>query len=79
MPSEWSEGAVAGSVRRFLPDLLTDGIPTDLDPDRPVLVACRTGRRASIAAECSRTPLFQPIVLDVVGVPELIERGASPA
>ncbi len=79
MPSEWSEGAVAGSVQRFLPDLLTDGIPTDLDPDRPVLVACRTGRRASIAAGILANAGYRPIVLDVVGVPELIEHGAAPA
>ncbi len=72
MPSEWASASIEGAIRRFLPDLLTDGIPAELDPHRPVLVACRTGRRASIAAGILANAGYQPIVLDVSGVPDLV-------
>lgn len=74
MPSERAGGVVAGSLQCFLPDLVTDGIPAELDPERPVLVACRTGRRATIAAGLLADAGYRPTVLDAVGVTDLLER-----
>lgn len=75
MPSEWATGTLDGSVRRFLPDLLKSGVPAELDRDRPVLVACRTGRRASIAAGILANQGYRPIVLDDAGVPDVVATG----
>ncbi|WP_300007486.1 rhodanese-like domain-containing protein [Pseudonocardia sp.] len=79
MPSEWADASIDGSVRRFLPDLLTDGIPAELDRDRPVLVACRTGRRASIAAGVLADAGYRAVVLDEVGVPDVVARAEADA
>ncbi|GAA2728533.1 MBL fold metallo-hydrolase [Actinocorallia aurantiaca] len=64
MPSEHAAAPLPGAVERFLPDLLTDGIPAGLDPARPVLIACGSGRRAAIAATLLARHGFDPIVLD---------------
>jgi glyoxylase-like metal-dependent hydrolase (beta-lactamase superfamily II)/rhodanese-related sulfurtransferase len=72
MPSEWAGGTIDGSVQRFLPDLLTEGVPAELDKDRPVLVACRSGRRASIAAGVLANEGYHPVVLGADGVPDVI-------
>lgn len=79
MPSEWAAANIEGSIRRFLPDLATDGVPTELDVDRPVLVACRTGRRASIAAGLLANAGYRAVVLDEVGVPDVVEQAAAEA
>ncbi|GAA1653656.1 rhodanese-like domain-containing protein [Catellatospora bangladeshensis] len=71
MPAEHAAAAVAGAVHRFLPDLLAEGIPAELDQSHPVLVACGSGRRAAIAATVLLRAGYQPVVLDGVGVPEL--------
>ncbi len=46
--SEWEAGHVAGSVCVPWHDL--DGVPEELDPDRPIAVMCATGPRAATAA-----------------------------
>jgi glyoxylase-like metal-dependent hydrolase (beta-lactamase superfamily II)/rhodanese-related sulfurtransferase len=47
-PSEWQEGVVPGSRQVFVADL--PAALATLERDRPWLVACRTGIRATIAA-----------------------------
>lgn len=71
MPSEQSAVCLDGAVRRFLPDLLTEGIPAELDRERPVLVACGSGRRAAIAATLLLRAGYQPVVLTGAGVPDI--------
>ncbi|MEU8108616.1 MBL fold metallo-hydrolase [Nonomuraea muscovyensis] len=70
MPNEREQGRVAGAIERFLADLFTQGVPVELDPERPVLVACGSGRRASIAAGLLAREGYRPIVLTGAGVPE---------
>jgi hydroxyacylglutathione hydrolase len=71
MPSEVAQTRLDGALERFVPDLVTAGIPTGLDRDRPVLVACATGRRAAIAATLLIQAGYQPVVLDGAGVAEV--------
>ncbi|GII97339.1 MBL fold metallo-hydrolase [Sinosporangium siamense] len=71
MPSEQKETALPGAVHRFLPDLVTEGVPKDLDGERPVLVACGSGRRASIAATLLLNAGYEPVVLSGAGVADL--------
>src|SRR5690606_15126435 len=71
MPNEREQVRLPGAVERFLPDLLTEGIPAELDRDRPVLVACATGRRATIAATLLAAEGYRPVVLSGAGVAEL--------
>jgi hydroxyacylglutathione hydrolase len=73
MPSEWAEVRLAGAVERFLPDLVNEGVPAALEPDRPVLVACASGRRAHIAATLLAREGFRPVVLDNAGVAEIVD------
>lgn len=70
-PSEWEEGTIENSTMVYAPDL-AQGIPEQLDRDRPVLVACETGYRASIAASLLEQDGFTPIVLIDAGVPEVL-------
>lgn len=72
MPSEWRQTWVAGAVKRFLPDLFTQGIPAELDRDRPVLVACGTGRRAAIAGSHLARQGYRPVVLTDAGIPDIV-------
>lgn len=71
MPSELAQGRVDGAVHRFLPDLVTQGVPAELDADRPVLVACGSGRRATIAATLLAREGYQAVVLTGAGIPDL--------
>ncbi|MFC3492626.1 MBL fold metallo-hydrolase [Glycomyces rhizosphaerae] len=71
MPSEHDAVAVPGAVWRFLPDLFTDGIPAELDPAKPVHIACGSGRRALIAASLLHRNGFTPAVLTGAGIPHL--------
>ena len=77
MPHERDEGRLPGAVERFLPDLVTEGIPDLLDPARPVLIACASGRRAAIAASLLARAGYQSAILDGAGVPELVATGRS--
>jgi glyoxylase-like metal-dependent hydrolase (beta-lactamase superfamily II)/rhodanese-related sulfurtransferase len=56
-PYEWRDGAIPGSRRIFVADL--PGAVGSLDKEKPWLVACRTGVRATIAAS----------LLDAAGIP----------
>jgi glyoxylase-like metal-dependent hydrolase (beta-lactamase superfamily II)/rhodanese-related sulfurtransferase len=77
MPSERSTVRLPGAVERFLPELFTEGVPEELDPDRPVLVICASGRRASIAATFLVSKGYQPVVLTGAGVPDVVAARAA--
>ncbi|MDL4770761.1 MULTISPECIES: MBL fold metallo-hydrolase [Thermomonosporaceae] len=77
MPSEQRATPYPGAVHRFLPDLVTNGIPAGLDPARPVLVACGSGRRAAIAASLLLRAGYRPIVLTGAGVADLRSTAAA--
>jgi glyoxylase-like metal-dependent hydrolase (beta-lactamase superfamily II)/rhodanese-related sulfurtransferase len=70
MPGERESGRVPGAAERVPPDLVTLGVPAELDPARPDLVACATGRRAGIAAGLLARQGYRPVVLTGAGVPE---------
>lgn len=70
-PDEWSDGVLDGSFMRYVPDIY-ESLP-DLDRDQPVLVACGTGYRASIAASELERQGFRTEVLIDAGVPEVLE------
>lgn len=72
MPSEWEEVSFEEATEKFLADLFTDGIPEQLDRDRPVLVACASGRRAAIAATLLAREGYRPAVLNGGGVEEVV-------
>ncbi|WP_043628502.1 MBL fold metallo-hydrolase [Nonomuraea candida] len=71
MPSEWEQVRLPGAVERFLPDLFTQGVPAELDRERPVLVACASGRRAAIAATHLARQGYRPIALTGAGVADV--------
>lgn len=73
MPSERATTPPTGSVERFLADLFTEGIPETLDPERPVLVACGTGRRAAIAAGELARRGYRAVALTGAGMPEVTD------
>jgi hydroxyacylglutathione hydrolase len=77
MPSERAEVRLDGAAERFLPDLLTVGVPAGLDPDRPVLIVCASGRRAAIAATLLARDGYRPVILDDAGVGELVQTDHS--
>ncbi|NDL59680.1 MBL fold metallo-hydrolase [Phytoactinopolyspora mesophila] len=72
MPSEWAAERLGNTVERFLPDLVTEGIPEELDPKREVLTVCASGRRSTIAATILKRAGYQPVVLDGAGVADLL-------
>ena len=45
---EWDEGRIPGSA--FTPWHDIDGMPSGLDPSRPIAVVCATGQRSAVAA-----------------------------
>ncbi|MFC4058571.1 MBL fold metallo-hydrolase [Planomonospora corallina] len=71
-PAERRAVRLDGAVERFLPDLVTEGVPEELDVSRPVLIACGSGRRASIAATLLAREGHRPVVLDGAGVPDVV-------
>lgn len=72
MPTELEQVRLPGAVERFAAEVFTQGIPEGLDPQQPVLVACASGRRASIAASRLVAEGFADVrVLTGAGVPEL--------
>lgn len=72
MPSELAQVRYPGAVERFVADLYTTGIPEELHRDRPVLVACASGRRAVIAAGRLTAEGYDVRVLNPGGVPDLV-------
>ncbi len=79
MPVERREDPLPGAVERFLPDLVTEGVPAELDRDRPVLVACGSGRRASIAATLLAREGYRAVVLNGAGARDAADALASEA
>ncbi|QSB13206.1 MBL fold metallo-hydrolase [Natronosporangium hydrolyticum] len=71
MPAERAQLPLPGAVERFLPDLAEAGIPKQLDPARPVLVVCGSGRRAAIGASLLRRAGYHPVVLTGAGAEEV--------
>lgn len=49
------------------------GIPEELDPDRPVFIACGSGRRSVIAATLLARHGYRPVVVTGGGVAEVVE------
>ncbi|MEU4233543.1 MBL fold metallo-hydrolase [Nonomuraea sp. NPDC026600] len=72
MPRERERTRPTGAIECFLPDLFAQGIPGELDPARPVLVACASGRRAAIAGGLLAREGYRPIVLTGAGVSEVV-------
>jgi glyoxylase-like metal-dependent hydrolase (beta-lactamase superfamily II)/rhodanese-related sulfurtransferase len=77
MPSELEDVRLDGAVERFAADVFTQGIPAGLDKDEPVLVACASGRRASIAASRLVAEGYDVRVLNEAGIPELTKALAA--
>lgn len=71
-PNERAQVRLDGAIERFLPDLVAEGVPAELDPQRPVLVACRSGRRSTIAATVLVAAGYRPVVLNGAGVPDVV-------
>ena len=73
MASELEQVRLPGAVERFVADVFILGVPDDLDPTSPVLVACASGRRASIAASRLVAAGFADVrVLSGAGVQDLV-------
>ncbi len=79
MPHESAASPLAGAVERFLPDLVSKGVPAELDADRPVLVVCGSGRRAAIAATLLAGQGYRSVVLTGAGVAEVLARRSERA
>ncbi|MEU1883643.1 rhodanese-like domain-containing protein [Streptosporangium sp. NPDC020072] len=71
MPGERRADPLPGAVERFLPDLLTQGVPEQLRGERQVLVVCGSGRRASIAATVLTRHGLHPVVLGDAGASQV--------
>ena len=71
-PSEFAAASVPGSVHRYLPDLVTDGIPDQIDKARPVLVACGSGYRAATAATLLLEAGYTPVALASGGIGDVL-------
>lgn len=69
-PDEWHAGHIEGSSHRYVPDIADGGF--NLDPTRPVWVACGTGLRATTAASLLLNQGFQPKVLVGAGVTDVL-------
>lgn len=77
MPSELEQVRLSGAVERFVPDVFTQGVPEQLDPAAPVLVACASGRRAAIAASRLVAEGFADVrVLTGAGIQDLASAAA---
>lgn len=76
MPHERSARPLPGAIERFLPEL-AQGAPGELDPSRPVVVACGAGRRAAIAATILIRHGLTPVVLDGAGASDLAHVSAA--
>ncbi|HIE21308.1 MAG TPA: MBL fold metallo-hydrolase [Acidimicrobiia bacterium] len=70
-PDEWELGTIDGAILAYVPDVVA-ATPEELDPSRPVWVACESGYRASIAASFLEQRGLEPVVLTGAGVPDLL-------
>jgi hydroxyacylglutathione hydrolase len=66
-PDEWAVASIPGSVHAYLPDL-RGGVPSELDPERPVWVVCGGGYRSEMAVHYLEGAGFEPIVVTGGGV-----------
>lgn len=78
MPHERAVVRFPGAVERFVADIFTQGIPAELDRDKPVLIACGSGRRAVIAASRLTAHGYDVRVLNPGGVPDLVGPDGRP-
>jgi hydroxyacylglutathione hydrolase len=72
MPHELAAGRCPGAVECFVADLYLKGVPDELDPATPVLVACGSGRRAVIAASRLTAQGYDVRVLNPGGILDLL-------
>ncbi len=72
--AEWQAGHVAGSIHMALP-VLGDGSRAVLPVDRPLAVACASGRRAALAASVLRRRGYADAARVTGGVPDLAHHG----
>lgn len=79
MPNERAAVRWDGAVERFAADVFTQGVPDELDPSRPVFVACGSGRRAAIVASRLLRDGFEVVALDGAGVTEIMSAESSAA
>ncbi len=70
-PDEWEAGHIDASRHCYVPDL-REGL-AGLEEGTEVWLACRTGRRATIAAGLVEQLGLAPVVLDRKGVDEVLE------
>jgi rhodanese-related sulfurtransferase len=66
-PDEWAAASIPGSIHAYLPDL-RKGVPSELDPERPVWVVCGGGYRSEMAVHYLEGVGFEPIVVTGGGV-----------
>ncbi|MCB0909129.1 MAG: MBL fold metallo-hydrolase [Nocardioidaceae bacterium] len=72
MPNERAtQGRYPGAVERFVADIFTQGIPSEINKYRPVLIACASGRRAVIAASRLTSQGYDVRVMNPGGIPDL--------
>jgi rhodanese-related sulfurtransferase len=62
-PYEWEEGRIEGAVHIPLQQVL-DGRTEGLDPDRPVVIYCRTANRSEVARLMLEARGFQAEVIE---------------
>jgi rhodanese-related sulfurtransferase len=62
-PYEWNAGRVEGAVHIPLNTIMA-GETADLDPDKPVVVVCRSGNRSELAALMLQARGFQAFNLE---------------
>lgn len=72
-PNEFETGSLDGAIWSYLPDLARQ-IPDELDRARPVVVACRTGNRATAAVRWLEAAGYRPVVLIGGGIPDILDR-----
>lgn len=77
MPGERRAEPLPGAVERFLPDLVSQGLPGRLRGERRVPVVCGSGRRAAIAATILTRHGLHPVVLDGAGAAQVAEALAT--
>lgn len=82
-PNEWLAGRIDGAVHIPLNDILAGGERGVLDPERPVVLVCKTGNRSEVATLMLKARGFDAHNLEggmeawqAEGLPFLDEEGA---
>jgi rhodanese-related sulfurtransferase len=60
---EWAAGRIEGAVHIPLNSIMA-GVMSDLDPDKPVVVVCRSGNRSELASLMLRARGFEAYNLE---------------